>query len=171
MRSFIAVRLSTLAAVSLFGCHRVPELPPEPAPVTPSASAAPAPSLAKPAASARPSPSEKRKQATLEKIELKIGTGPAAKDGDRVTVAYIGRLMSAKEFGTRSKHDPFTFTIGSAKVIQGWNEGIAGMRVGGQRRLVIPANLAYGAAGKPPRIPPNAPLWYDVDLLKINGKP
>lgn len=170
MRCFVAARfLAFAAALSLFGCRRIAELPAGPGSVTSPASPTSPTKHAAHSTSAEHG-AKKHARATLERIELKIGSGPVAEDGDSLTVGYIGRYMNGKVFGTRGRHDPFTFTLGSKKVIQGWNEGIVGMRVGGKRRLVIPAYLAYGAAGKPPRIPPNAPLWYDVDLFKINAK-
>jgi peptidylprolyl isomerase len=101
-----------------------------------------------------------------------VGTGPEAKAGDQVSVQYVGVLRSnGKEFDSSWKRNqPFDFTIGAGNVIQGWDQGVAGMKVGGRRRLIIPASLAYGAQGQPPTIPPNAPLVFDVDLKKVNGK-
>ncbi|WP_445148657.1 FKBP-type peptidyl-prolyl cis-trans isomerase [Baekduia sp. Peel2402] len=106
----------------------------------------------------------------LQASDVVTGTGVAAKEGDKVTVAYVGQLFAdGKEFDTSWKkgREPFEFTIGQGAVIQGWDQGVPGMKVGGRRILVIPADLAYGAAGSPPTIPANAPLVFVVDLKKI----
>jgi len=99
--------------------------------------------------------------------ELIVGTGPEAKAGQSVTVNYVGVLYhGGKEFDASWKRsEPFTFELGAGKVIKGWDAGVAGMKVGGRRELIIPAELAYGAQGSPPTIPPNAPLVFVVDLL------
>ena len=103
----------------------------------------------------------------LQYIDVVPGTGPEAQRGQRVTVHYTGWLTTGEKFdSSRDRGQPFTFDIGG-RVIQGWNEGVAGMRVGGQRRLIIPPNLGYGRAGAPPQIPPNAELIFDVELLRI----
>ncbi|HEV2998340.1 MAG TPA: FKBP-type peptidyl-prolyl cis-trans isomerase [Solirubrobacteraceae bacterium] len=102
----------------------------------------------------------------LQTKDLVVGTGKTAKAGDSVTVNYVGVLYKGgKEFDSSWKHgEPFTFTIGEG-VIKGWSLGVAGMRVGGRRELIIPAPLAYGPQGRPPTIPPNSPLIFVVDLL------
>jgi peptidylprolyl isomerase len=86
-----------------------------------------------------------------------------------VTVNYVGVLYSTgKEFDASwRRHEPFSFTLGQGQVIPGWDKGVAGMRVGGRRELIIPSNLAYGPSGRPPTIPPNAPLVFVVDLLQV----
>jgi FKBP-type peptidyl-prolyl cis-trans isomerase len=103
----------------------------------------------------------------LETKELIKGTGPEAKAGQSVTVNYVGVLYhGGKEFDSSWKRsEPFTFTLGKGQVIKGWDQGVAGMKVGGRRELIIPAELAYGKTGSPPTIPPNAPLVFVVDLL------
>jgi peptidylprolyl isomerase len=106
----------------------------------------------------------------LQGSDVVTGTGAEAKDGDKVTVEYVGQLFSnAKEFDTSWKkgRTPFEFTIGQGAVIAGWDQGVPGMKVGGRRILVIPADLAYGAAGSPPTIPANSPLVFVVDLKKV----
>jgi peptidylprolyl isomerase len=106
----------------------------------------------------------------LQGSDVVVGTGAEAKEGDKVTVQYVGQLFATgKEFDTSWKkgRTPFDFTIGQGQVIQGWDQGVPGMKVGGRRVLVIPADLAYGAAGSPPTIPANAPLIFVVDLKKI----
>jgi peptidylprolyl isomerase len=105
----------------------------------------------------------------LEIKELIRGTGAEAKDGDTVTVNYVGVLYKGgKEFNASwETKEPFTFSLGKGQVIPGWDEGVPGMKVGGRRELIIPAALAYGAKGSPPKIPPNAPLVFVVDLLSV----
>jgi len=104
---------------------------------------------------------------TLETKEIVKGTGPEAKAGESVTVNYVGVLYhGGKEFDASWRRgEPFTFTLGKGQVIKGWDQGVAGMKVGGRRELIIPAEQAYGAKGSPPTIPPNAPLVFVVDLL------
>jgi peptidylprolyl isomerase len=104
---------------------------------------------------------------TLQTKEIVTGTGAEAKTGDAVTVNYVGALYSnGKVFDASWKrNEPFAFTLGKGQVIPGWDKGIVGMKVGGRRELIIPAELAYGKAGRPPSIPPNSPLIFIVDLL------
>jgi FKBP-type peptidyl-prolyl cis-trans isomerase FkpA len=104
----------------------------------------------------------------LKYEDLAEGKGPAAKSGDTVEVHYTGWLRDGKKFD--SSHDrkqPFSFQLGAGRVIQGWDEGVAGMKVGGKRKLTIPAALGYGTRGAGGVIPPNAELVFEVDLLKI----
>ena len=103
----------------------------------------------------------------LETKDLVVGTGAEAKAGQTVTVNYVGVLFKGgKEFDASWKRkEPFSFTLGNGSVIKGWDQGVAGMKVGGRRELVIPSNLAYGAKGSGQSIPPNAPLVFVVDLL------
>lgn len=117
-------------------------------------------------------PTDPAADVELVVLDLVVGDGPIAEVGDTVTVDYVGRLLDGTQFD--SSYDrgvPFTFTAGSGQVIRGWDEGVPGMRVGGQRRLTIPHQLAYG--GNPPAgsgIPPNASLTFDIELLSIAGK-
>jgi FKBP-type peptidyl-prolyl cis-trans isomerase len=99
--------------------------------------------------------------------DLIAGTGAEAKSGDTVTVNYVGVLYKGgKEFDASWKRkEPFQFALGKGQVIPGWDRGVAGMKVGGRRELIIPSSLGYGANGSPPAIPPNAPLVFVVDLL------
>jgi peptidylprolyl isomerase len=103
----------------------------------------------------------------LEKKDLIVGTGKEAKAGDTVTVNYVGVLYKGgTEFDASWKRkEPFQFKLGQGQVIKGWDEGVPGMKVGGRRELVIPAELAYGKTGSPPAIPANAPLVFVIDLL------
>jgi len=100
-----------------------------------------------------------------------VGTGAEAKSGDSVTVQYVGVLFAnGKEFDSSWKNgEPFTFDLGTGGVIAGWDQGVEGMKVGGRRRLIIPAELGYGAAGSPPTIPANAALVFDVDLVSVKA--
>jgi peptidylprolyl isomerase len=95
------------------------------------------------------------------------GTGPIARNGYLLTTNYVGAFYSnGKVFdGSWRRGEPFTFTLGQGEVIEGWERGIVGMRVGGRRELIIPAALAYGRKGSPPVIPPNSTLIFVIDLL------
>jgi peptidylprolyl isomerase len=108
---------------------------------------------------------------TALKAETLIpGSGDAIKNGQQATVQYVGVLFKdGKEFDTSwgKGKQPFAFTLGSGQVIGGWDQGVLGMKVGERRRLTIPADLAYGAQGSPPKIGPNEPLIFDIDLKKI----
>jgi len=109
-------------------------------------------------------------QTTELKIEdLVEGDGAEAKAGDNVTVHYTGWTTDGAKFDSSlDSGQPFQFPLGAAMVIKGWDEGVAGMKVGGKRRLVIPADMAYGEQGSPPVIPPNAVLVFEVELLGVN---
>jgi FKBP-type peptidyl-prolyl cis-trans isomerase len=104
----------------------------------------------------------------LESETLREGEGAAAKAGDRVTVHYVGTLTDGKKFdSSRGRGEGFRFQLGRGEVIRGWDEGVAGMRVGELRKLTIPSELAYGARGFPPVIPPHATLVFEVELLSV----
>lgn len=104
----------------------------------------------------------------LQKIDLVQGTGAEASSGAEVTVHYTGTFTNGQKFDSSlDRGQPFSFNLGSGQVIQGWDLGVAGMKVGGKRRLLIPSNLAYGERGAPGAIPPNTPLVFEVELLGV----
>jgi FKBP-type peptidyl-prolyl cis-trans isomerase len=103
----------------------------------------------------------------IEKIVS--GSGPSPKTGDTVTVHYTGWLTDGVKFDSSvDRDDPFAFVLGHGQVIQGWDQGVAAMRVGDKARLTIPPELAYGESGYPGAIPPNATLIFEVELLSIS---
>ena len=103
------------------------------------------------------------------KEDLVVGTGAAAQAGDDIVVHYVGWLADGQQFdSSRSRRDPLDFALGSGDVIKGWDQGIAGMRVGGKRKLTIPAELAYGDQGCGGVIPPQATLVFEVELLEVS---
>ena len=162
MRFSIAVVFTLLCAA----CQsKVPEPEGTSVLLEPEPSASAAPSAAPALASA---PSEVVKE--LKKEDLKVGTGPATKSGDTVRVHYTGTLLNGTKFdSSRDRDEPFQFTLGQGMVIKGWDEGVVGMKKGGQRKLTIPSDKAYGPNGSPPKIPPNSPLVFDVELVEIVG--
>jgi FKBP-type peptidyl-prolyl cis-trans isomerase len=100
--------------------------------------------------------------------DVSVGSGTQASAGKTVSVHYTGWLPNGEKFdSSRDRNQPFSFTLGAGQVIAGWDEGVAGMKVGGRRKLVIPPDLGYGTAGAPPDIPPGATLVFDVELLDV----
>ncbi|HSR94535.1 MAG TPA: FKBP-type peptidyl-prolyl cis-trans isomerase, partial [Solirubrobacterales bacterium] len=108
----------------------------------------------------------------LEVEDVVTGTGPEAKAGDEVTVQYVAvTYKNGKEVDASwGRKEPFSFTLGAGKVTPGWEQGIEGMKAGGRRELIVPANLAYGKAGFPPVIGPNEAMVFVIDLLKIESR-
>jgi FKBP-type peptidyl-prolyl cis-trans isomerase len=174
------VALSTLrgpaaaaALAALMGCTSLTEPPPPEqfasethaeagAPIDAGVKAPPPPSLA-----AQPVPADQQ----MGMVTLTPGTGALAKAGDRVSVHYVGTLTDGTKFdSSRDRNQPFQFMLGQGQVIKGWDEGVAGMKVGEKRKLTIPPAMAYGAQGRPPKIPPNSTLVFEVELLAINPK-
>ena len=101
--------------------------------------------------------------------DLRVGTGASPKPGQKISVHYIGWLEDGTEFNNSYKMGkPAPFQMG--RLIKGWEEGLSTMKVGGKRRLFIPSNLAYGATGSPPNIPPNANLKFEIELLGVGGR-
>lgn len=151
-----ALALGALAALSLAGALAASET-----------NAKAAPAAATPAAAA------KEKTVTtasgLKYEDLTVGEGAEAKSGDRVSVHYTGWLENGTKFDSSvDRGRPFDFPLGAGRVIKGWDQGVAGMKVGGKRKLTIPPALGYGERGAGGVIPPNATLVFEVELLKIN---
>lgn len=104
----------------------------------------------------------------LEVTDLVVGTGAVAVSGQKVTVHYTGTLTNGSKFDSSlDRGQPFSFPLGAGRVIRGWDEGVAGMKVGGKRKLVIPPEMGYGARGFPPVIPANATLVFEIELLGV----
>jgi FKBP-type peptidyl-prolyl cis-trans isomerase FkpA len=108
----------------------------------------------------------------LQYIDTVVGSGPTASAGQEVSVHYTGWLFNdgvqgGKFDSSKDRMQPFQFNLGAGMVIKGWDEGVAGMKVGGQRTLIIPSDLGYGARGAGGVIPPNATLKFDVELLAV----
>jgi peptidylprolyl isomerase len=126
-----------------------------------------------PSAASTSSPAKVNGQPTtsasgLQYWDIVVGTGATAAPGNMVKVHYSGFLTNGQKFdSSRDRGEPFSFPLGAGQVIKGWDEGVAGMKVGGQRQLRIPPELGYGAAGAGGAIPPNATLIFDVELLEV----
>jgi FKBP-type peptidyl-prolyl cis-trans isomerase FkpA len=100
--------------------------------------------------------------------DVQVGTGAEAKEGNQVKVHYTGTLKNGTKFDSSlDRNQPFDLTVGKGQVIQGWDKGLVGMKVGGKRKLTIPYDLAYGEKGQPPKIPPKATLLFDIELLEV----
>lgn len=105
----------------------------------------------------------------LKMEDLMLGTGVEAQSGDLAIVHYTGWLTDGEKFdSSHNRGKPFTFTVGAGRVIAGWDQGVVGMKAGGKRLLEIPGNLAYGSRGRPGRIPPNATLIFEIELLEVD---
>jgi FKBP-type peptidyl-prolyl cis-trans isomerase len=173
--AFAVVSFAPLAV--LVGCSKLTEPPKEEAiqaeSAQPAASASAPPA---PTATAKPAETQKPAEAppSNEKLEIKdlvVGKGTEAKAGDSVKVHYVGTLPDGKEFDSSKKHNqPFDFELGAGRVIKGWDQGVAGMKIGGKRKLTVPPSLGYGARGFPPVIPPNSTLIFEVELLEVKKK-
>ena len=149
VRSF-ACLFSALALLPLTGCSR----PGEPG----------APSFVPSKATPLPAAPSK-----LEIVDVTVGTGAEAVAGKKVKVHYTGTLMNGTKFdSSRDRNEPFEFPLGGGQVIKGWDQGVAGMKVGGTRKLTIPPQLGYGARGAGGVIPPNATLLFEIELLGLN---
>ena len=158
--------LALVASLFILACDKPREstaAADAPSALTLSTSEAPKPS---------PSPTSSASAAPSPIVDTVIGTGTEARPGNKVTVHYTGFVVRStgelKQFeSSHDKKKPYAFRLGAGAVIKGWDDGVVGMKVGGQRRLTIPPQLAYGSAGSPPTIPGNATLVFDVELLKV----
>ncbi len=113
-------------------------------------------------------PSETVAKDGLSIVDVKVGTGLEAKNGKTVVVHYTGTLMDGKKFdSSRDRGRPYEFVLGTGAVIQGWDKGVLGMKIGGFRKLVIPPELAYGSRGAGGVIPPDATIKFEVELLGV----
>jgi FKBP-type peptidyl-prolyl cis-trans isomerase len=151
--------LMALSVLGVMGCTSEPESPTE------------APVESAPPVTEETTPAEQAEPVTELKIEdVKEGKGEAAVAGDSLTVHYTGWLTDGTEFdSSKNSGQPFPFTLGAGQVIPGWDQGVAGMKVGGVRKLTIPPDLAYGAGGTPDgTIPPNATLVFEVEIVSID---
>ncbi len=155
-----ALGLLALASITVVGCSGTT------ASETPSEQAAP--EVREETSKAAP-PSKTKSEVTELKVkDLVAGKGAEAKPGDRVSVHYTGWLEDGTKFDSSlDRKQPFQFTLGAGEVIKGWDEGVAGMRIGGKRKLTIPPELGYGEQGAGGVIPPNAVLTFEVQLLGI----
>ncbi len=156
--------LATLAlAAAVLAQTVLPAATPKPAPKDAPAKTAPAKPQEKPAAE-----SWIKTASGLEYIEQKVGTGALAEAGKTVLVHYTGWLLNGAKFDSSlDRGVPLQFQLGAGQVIRGWDEGIAGMKVGGKRKLRIPPQLAYGDSGAGGVIPPGATLLFDVELVGV----
>jgi FKBP-type peptidyl-prolyl cis-trans isomerase FkpA len=127
-----------------------------------------APAAAPSASAPGPTPAEVTLADGLKYTDEQVGTGAEAQPGKTAVVHYTGWLMDGTKFdSSRDRNQPFSFPLGAGRVIKGWDEGVAGMKVGGKRTLIVPPDLGYGARGAGGVIPPNATLKFEVELLDV----
>jgi FKBP-type peptidyl-prolyl cis-trans isomerase len=158
-----AVSMACWAAPFAVGCSKLTEPPSEGRSTTAGLSAG-----SEAAGSAGPKAAPTAAVDKLVIQDLVLGTGDEAKAGQKISVHYTGTLLDGTKFDSSKDRDkPFEFVLGKGQVIKGWDQGFAGMKVGGKRRLTIPPDLGYGETGSPPVIPPNAVLRFEVELLSV----
>lgn len=161
-RALVAVVLALLVA-AVVGCTQTPSTTSSPTTAQPETTQ-PSAQATTPAETTAPA------QPTVAKLQIKdvkVGKGKTATPGHLVTVNYTGWLMDGTQFDSSVGKAPFSFNLGAGQVIEGWDKGVAGMKVGGKRILIIPASMGYGEQGYPPVIPGNAPLKFEVTLLGV----
>lgn len=171
-RSHLSILVGVLAALALTAtaCSAGPQNASTTTAPVESQSTVPS-TTAENTAPSTPAPSTTTQAATeLQIKDLVVGKGATAKAGDQVTVDYTGWLMDGTKFDSSiDRHQPFPFTIGAGQVIEGWDKGVAGMKVGGTRQLIIPPSMGYGEQGAGGVIPPNATLKFKVKLLAVKS--
>lgn len=156
---YLIITLMLVALVSAAGCTSAKDEP----------ASEPAAPIETPTVQSFPAPGVVADVTELQIEDLALGTGTEATTGTVVTVHYTGWLTDGTKFDSSvDSGQPFEFTLGAGYVIPGWDVGVAGMKVGGYRRLTIPSDMGYGAAGAGGVIPPNATLVFDVELLAVN---
>lgn len=167
-------RLALSAVLALTGCAAAtapagkPAATPPPPASGPAGTTAPAgsPALAEPVAPA--APAMVTLPSGLQYQDLRVGDGNIAETGLTVLVHYNGWLTNGRKFDSSvDRGQPYQFKLGAGRVIRGWDEGIPGMRIGGRRKLIVPASLGFGAQGSGSTIPPNATLVFEIDLLDL----
>ena len=162
MRRILALGILAVALVFVAACGNDEDEETVPA-VTPASTTAPE-AGGPPPVSAQPTVTASGLQIT----EVEVGTGEEAQTGQTVSVHYTGWLADGTKFDSSlDRGQPLTFVLGAGQMIPGFDEGVAGMKVGGMRRLILPPDLAYGPQGRPPVIPPNAELTFDVQLVSV----
>jgi FKBP-type peptidyl-prolyl cis-trans isomerase len=160
-RRAAVVGLLGFAVVTATGCSSPAQTTPQTTAPAQSQAVTTAPAPSAPASGTIPDVTE------LKIKDLVVGKGATAKVGSTASVNYTGWLTDGTQFDSSIGRAPFEFVIGQGGVIEGWDKGVAGMKVGGKRELIIPPTMGYGAPGSPPVIPPNATLRFDIELLSV----